>query len=82
MLTIIIKNTLLIIKKPEDSIKYFISVRMYPDILIAWSLCNCLKIFTDMRSIYNMLFNEKKQVTKQHVWCNQYSENVFDSTKK
>ena len=35
MLTIIIKNTLLIIKKPEDSIKYFISVRMYPDILIA-----------------------------------------------
>lgn len=35
-----------------------------------------------MRSIYNMLFNEKKQVTKQHVWCNQYSENVFNSTKK
>lgn len=35
-----------------------------------------------MKSIYNMLFNEKKQVTKQHVWCNQYLENIFDSTKK
>ena len=35
MLAIIIKNTLVIIKKPEDSTKSFISVRMYPDILIS-----------------------------------------------
>ena len=56
-------------KLRDSAVFYIISMRTYPGTLIPWSPHNCLKVFTDMKSINNILFNEKKS---------SYKNNVFD----